>query len=165
MPRNTRENMSIPGNVFDCQHARRDPVELHNDSRKLAISLAFLRKEGIQNSGSVKTIAINTFTLLFSKSEEKTSRRQTSLMSMTNDALGIWTCTQVVWQFRVISTRICICNSLTRRNSELDREFPSRSLRESSQQKERAKKSYIERKAEELFSAENNWALFKTRRM
>ena len=121
MPRNTRENVSIPGNGFDCQHARRDLDELHNDSRKWAISLAFLRKEGIENSGSEKTIAINTFTLLFSKSEERTSRRQISLMA----------CTQVVWQFRVISTRICICNSLTRRNSELDREFPSRSLRKS----------------------------------
>ena len=52
MPRNTRDNMSISGNVFDCQHARRDPDELHNDSRILAISLAFLRQEGIENSGS-----------------------------------------------------------------------------------------------------------------
>ena len=25
MPRNTREDVSLPGNVFDCQHARRDP--------------------------------------------------------------------------------------------------------------------------------------------
>ena len=32
----TRENMSIPGNVSDRQHARRDPDELHNDSRNLA---------------------------------------------------------------------------------------------------------------------------------
>ena len=30
--------MSIPGNVFDRQHARRDPEELHNDSRNLAAS-------------------------------------------------------------------------------------------------------------------------------
>ena len=37
MPRNTREIKSVSGNVFDCQHARRDPDELHNDSRKLAI--------------------------------------------------------------------------------------------------------------------------------
>ena len=59
------------------------------------------------------TIAITTFTLFFSKSEENTSWRQTSVMSMTNHALGIWTCTQVAWQFRVISTRRCICNSLT----------------------------------------------------
>ena len=88
MPRNTRENVSIPGNGFDCQHARRDLDELHNDSRKWAISLAFLRKEGIENRGSEKTIAINTFTLLFSKSEERTSRRQISLMSMTDDAFG-----------------------------------------------------------------------------
>ena len=28
--------MSIPGNVFDRQHAERDPDELHNDSRNLA---------------------------------------------------------------------------------------------------------------------------------
>ena len=44
--------MSIPGNVFDCQHARRDPDELHNESRNLATSLAILRQEGIENSGS-----------------------------------------------------------------------------------------------------------------
>ena len=50
--RNTRENMSIPGNVSDRQHARRDPEELHNDSRNLGISLAILRTEGLQNSGS-----------------------------------------------------------------------------------------------------------------
>ena len=36
MPRNTRENMSIPGNVIDRQHVRRDREELHNDSRNLA---------------------------------------------------------------------------------------------------------------------------------
>ena len=52
MLRNTRENMSIPGNVFDCQHDRRDPDELHNDSRNLATPLAILRKEGIEKSVS-----------------------------------------------------------------------------------------------------------------
>ena len=36
MPRNTRENMRIPGNVSDRQHARRDPDELRIDSRNLA---------------------------------------------------------------------------------------------------------------------------------
>ena len=44
--------MSIPGNVFDCQYARRDPDEIHNDSRNLATSVAILRREGIENSGS-----------------------------------------------------------------------------------------------------------------
>ena len=52
MPRNTRVNVSVPGNVFDRQHARRDPDEWHNDSRNLATSLVILRKEGIENSGS-----------------------------------------------------------------------------------------------------------------
>ena len=52
MPQSSRENMSILGNVFDRQHAQRDPEELHNDSRNLATSLAILRKEGIGNSGS-----------------------------------------------------------------------------------------------------------------
>ena len=36
MPRNTRENMSILGHVFDRQHAQRDPEELHNYPRNLA---------------------------------------------------------------------------------------------------------------------------------
>ena len=44
--------MSISGNVFDRQHARRDPDKLHNDSRTLAISLAILRTEGIEKNGS-----------------------------------------------------------------------------------------------------------------
>ena len=44
--------MSIPGNVFDCQHARRDPDELHNDSRHLATSSAILKTEGIEKSES-----------------------------------------------------------------------------------------------------------------
>ena len=36
MQRNTREDMSIPGNVFNCQPARRDPDELHKTSKNLA---------------------------------------------------------------------------------------------------------------------------------
>ena len=36
MLRDTRENMSIPGNVFDCQHARWDPDELYHYSRDFA---------------------------------------------------------------------------------------------------------------------------------
>ena len=38
LQRNTREDLSIPGNVFDRQHAQRDSDELHNDSRNLAAS-------------------------------------------------------------------------------------------------------------------------------
>ena len=88
MPRNTREIMSIPGNVFDRQHARRDPDELHNDSRDLA-TLSWIADdvedcEKKKEFWERRTIAINTFTLLFSKSEERKSRRQMSLMSMTD---------------------------------------------------------------------------------
>ena len=79
---------------FDLQHAQRDSDELHNDSRTLAISLAILRTEGIENSEERKTIAINTFTLLFNKKKEKKSRRQISLMSMAHHAVGIETCSQ-----------------------------------------------------------------------
>ena len=50
--RNTQEDMSTRGDVFDCQRARRDPDELHNDSRNLAASSAILRREGIEKSGS-----------------------------------------------------------------------------------------------------------------
>ena len=64
--------MSILGDVSDRQHVRREPEELHNDSRNMAIPLAILRTEGIENSGSEEPlIAISTFTLLFSKSKEK----------------------------------------------------------------------------------------------
>ena len=47
MQRNTREDMSIPGNVFDCQLARRVPEELHNVSRHLALPSGIQRREGI----------------------------------------------------------------------------------------------------------------------
>ena len=52
--------MSIPGNVFDRQHAQRDSDELHGDSRDLAISLAILRTEGIENSGSEEPLQSTT---------------------------------------------------------------------------------------------------------
>ena len=158
MPGNSRENMSIPGNVSDRQHARRDPDELHNDSRNLATPSGI--PDDVEDSEKRRnwelwerrTIAINTFTLLFTESEEKTSGRQTSLMSMTNHAFGIWTCTHVAWQFRVISPRRCICKiPWPNASSELDREFQSRSSRKGSQQKERAKNSETERKTEECF--------------
>ena len=56
MQRNTREAMSIPGNVFDCQSARRVPEELHNDSRNLATPLGIQRREGFEKSGSEESL-------------------------------------------------------------------------------------------------------------
>ena len=52
MQRSTREDMSVPGNGFDCQSAGRDPDELHNTSNSLATSSGPLRREGIEKSGS-----------------------------------------------------------------------------------------------------------------
>ena len=49
MLRNTREDLSIPGNVFDCQHTRRDPDDLCNDSR-IWRHHEILRTEGIEKT-------------------------------------------------------------------------------------------------------------------
>ena len=54
MLRNTREHMSISGNVFGCQRARRDPDELHNDPRNLATLLAILRTDCNQMENKAK---------------------------------------------------------------------------------------------------------------
>ena len=63
--------MSILGNVFDCQHARRDHEELHNDSRNLKTSLAILRTEGIEKSESeepLQSIPLPCYSVRASKS-------------------------------------------------------------------------------------------------
>ena len=74
-----------------------------------------LRKEGSENSGSEEPLQ-STLLPCFSVIARRKSRRQISLMSMTHHAVGIWTCTQVTWQFQVIYPRRCICNSLTKRS-------------------------------------------------
>ena len=66
--------MSIPGNVFDRQRARRDPVEFFNDSRNLATSLAILRTEGIEkieSEGPLQSILVSCFSVR-ARSESKT---------------------------------------------------------------------------------------------
>ena len=52
MQRNTREDISFLGNVFDCQTARRVFEESHNDSRNSATSSGIQTREGIEKSGS-----------------------------------------------------------------------------------------------------------------
>ena len=91
MQQNTREDLSIPGNVFDCQPARRVPEELHDDSRNLATPSVIQRRERIEKS---RTIATNTFALLFGKTKGKSLDDRNCLMSMTTHAAGIGTCTQ-----------------------------------------------------------------------
>ena len=94
MPRNTRENMSIPGNVFLIVNMIDEIVknytiiqEIWQHHRESLMMSRMLRKEGIEKSGSEEPLQSKPFTLLFSKSEEKKSRRQISLMSMTNHVL------------------------------------------------------------------------------
>ena len=63
MPRNTRENMNLPRNIFDRQHARRDRDELQNDSRNL---------ERIEKSGSeepLQSIPLPCFLVRAEKSQ------------------------------------------------------------------------------------------------
>ena len=69
--------MSIPGNVFDRQHAQRDSDELHKDPRNLAISLAILGTKGIENSGSeepLQSILLHCFSVRARR--KKMCRRQ-----------------------------------------------------------------------------------------
>ena len=112
---NTGEDVSILENVFDRQHVQRYSDELHNDSRNLTTWLAMLRKE-LRILGA-KNHCNQYFHRAFSaKSKEKKSRRQRSLMSMINHAVGIGTCTQSMTIPSYLH-RICICKkSLTKRN-------------------------------------------------
>ena len=63
--------MSIPGNVFDCRHARRDPDELHNDSRNLAASSGIHRREGIEKNGSEKPLQPRPLPCFSGKAKKK----------------------------------------------------------------------------------------------
>ena len=82
--------------------------EIWQHHRESLMMSRILRKQGIETSGSEEPLQSIPLPC-FSVRARKKSRRQMSLVSMTNDALGIWTCTQVARQFRVISPRRCIC--------------------------------------------------------
>ena len=94
MQRNTREDLSIPGNVFDCQPARRVPEELHNDTRNLATTSGIQRREGIEKNGGEEPLQPIHLTLLFGTGKGKSLDDRNCLMSMTNHAAGIGTCTR-----------------------------------------------------------------------
>ena len=114
MLRNTREDTSIPGNVFDRQHAQRDSDELHKYSRNLAISLAILRAEGIENSGSEEPLRPIPCFSIRARRNSPDDKKVWCLWLTMPWVLGL---ALNAWQFRVISPRRCICkNSLTKRN-------------------------------------------------
>ena len=94
MQRNTREDTSIPGNVLNCQPARRVPEELHNDSRHLVIPSGIQRREGIEKSGSEEPLQSTPLPCFSVRAREKSPGDRNCLVSMTNHAAGIGTCTQ-----------------------------------------------------------------------
>ena len=80
MQQNTREDMIIPGSVFDCQPARRVPEELNNDS----INLAILRTEGIERSGSEEPLQSMHSPCFSGKVKEKSLDDTNCLKSMAH---------------------------------------------------------------------------------
>ena len=94
MQRSTPKDMSIHGNVFDCQPARRVPEELYNDSRTLATPSVIQRREGIEKSGSEEPVQSIRLPCCPRRAREKSLDDRNCLMSMTNSAAGIGTCTQ-----------------------------------------------------------------------
>ena len=83
--------MSIPGDVFDCQPARRVPEELHNDSRNLATPLGIQRREGIEKSGSEESLQSIPLPCLSTRAKEKSLDHRNCLKSVTHHAAGIRT--------------------------------------------------------------------------
>ena len=95
MQRNTREDAGIPGIDFDCQPARRDPDELHNNSSKLATSLEVLRREGIEKSGSEEPLQSIPLPCFQGRAGQKSLDGGNCPLFMTiYPAAGIGTCTQ-----------------------------------------------------------------------
>ena len=86
--------MSILGNVFDCQPARRVPQELRNDSRNLATPSGIQRREGIEKSGSEEPLQPIHLLCFSGRAREKSLDDRNCLVSLTNRAAGIGTCTQ-----------------------------------------------------------------------
>ena len=96
MLRNTREreDMSIPGSVFDCQPSRRVPEESCNDSRNLAASSGIQRREGIEKSGSEEKLQPMHLPCFSGKANEKVWTTEKCPKSLAHHAGGIGTCAQ-----------------------------------------------------------------------
>ena len=126
--------MRISGDVHDCQRARCNPDELHNNSQNLTKSSGSLRREGIEKRGNEEPLRSIPLPCFQGRAREKSLDDRNCLTSMTNHAAGIGTWTQVAWQFRVIligdaSSKIPWPHGV----SELDCELPNRGLLQSEQ--------------------------------
>ena len=94
MQRNTREDVSFPGSVFDCHFALRVLEESYNDSRNLAASSEIQRREGIEKSGSEEPLQPIPLLCFLAKAGEKRLDDRNCLKSVARHAAGFGTCTQ-----------------------------------------------------------------------
>ena len=93
-PRIARADVSISGDASDCQPARCDPDELHNNSNNVATSSVNLRREGIEKRGNEEPLQSIPQLCFQVKARTYGLDGRSCLTSMTNHAAGIGTCTQ-----------------------------------------------------------------------
>ena len=146
MPRNTRENMSIPGNVLIVNMLDETLMnctliqEIWQHHRESLMMSRILRTAGIEKSESEEPLQSIPLLCLTARARQKKSRRWKSVFCLWFVTMPrvLGPVLKVAWQFRVISPRRCIWkipwpNGI----SKLDREFPSRSLRKSEESRAR----------------------------
>ena len=105
-PRITRADMSIPGDVIDCQPARRDPHELHDISKNLATSSGIPRKEGIEKSGSEEPLQSMPSPCFQVRARKKVWTTEIVLCLWQTMLRVVGLVLKVAWEFRVILPRM-----------------------------------------------------------
>ena len=105
LPCNTREDSSILGNVLVCQHARRDPDELHSWFKNFGDIIALLRTERIEKSESERPLQLTPLSCSQVGARQQVQTVE-SVLSMTNHALGFGTCTQGTTILRYLSSEM-----------------------------------------------------------
>ena len=163
---NTRDDMSVPGNVFDCQHARRDSDELHKWFKKFGDIIGYSEKRNWEK-WKRRTIAVNTFILFVGKSKTKSLDGGKRPMFMTAHAVDIGTCNS-----RHDNSELSLLGDASEKIPwpyeipKLNSEFPSRSFRQGSEQKRKGQKlSYTDRKTGECFQRKTIGFCSKSRHM
>ena len=94
LQRNTREETSIPDNVFDRQTARREPEELFNDSNNLATPPGIQKRGGFERREIEEPLHSLPLPCFSARARGKRLDDRNSIVSMTDHASGIGTCTQ-----------------------------------------------------------------------
>ena len=121
-----------------------------------------------------RIIAIDSYILLFEKSKTKSLDGGKCPVSMTNHTVGIGTCTQGMAIPSYLSSEMHLQKFPDQTKfSELGREFPSRNLRKGEESRARAWSrdkrkgaTFLHRAGDwRMFSARDNWVLFKKRHL